>query len=130
MSIHATVPGTLGKDAELRQTQGGPVCSFSIATEERIKGEKHTIWVRCSLFGKRGESLCQYLTKGSKVTALGRITLHEYQGKTSIELAVNSIELQGGKRSEQTAPATSATTGGGYPESDYGGDAGDDHFGF
>ena len=56
MSIYATVPGTLGRDAEMRQTQSGPVCSFSIATEERVKSQKLTTWVRCSMFGKRGES--------------------------------------------------------------------------
>jgi single-strand DNA-binding protein len=120
MSIYATVPGTLGRDAEIRPTQGGPVCSFSIATEERVKGEKVTTWVRCSLFGKRGEALCQYLTKGAKVTAIGRISLHEYQGKTSLELNVTDIELQGGKRGASSEPSASpATGGGGYDDADY-----------
>lgn len=119
MSIYATVPGTLGRDAETRQTQGGSVCSFSIATEERVKGQKQTTWVRCSMFGKRGEQLCQYLTKGSKVTAIGRISLHEYQGKTSLELAVDNIELQGGKRGSSSEPSAPTTPGGGYDDEDY-----------
>jgi single-strand DNA-binding protein len=134
MSIYATVPGTLGRDAEIRQTQGGPVCSFSIATEERVKGQKQTTWVRCSLFGKQGEALCQYLTKGAKVTAIGRISMHEYQGKSSFDLAVDNIELQGGKRGASSEPsADPATAGGGFDGYD---DAepgpGDDtsHYGF
>jgi len=123
MSIYATVPGTLGRDAELRQLRdGGSVCSFSIATEERVKGERVTTWVRCSMFGKRGEALCQYLTKGAKVTAIGRISLHEYQGKTSLELAVDNIELQGDKRGASEPSATPATAGGGYDDADYGTD--------
>lgn len=61
---------------------------------------------------------------------LGRVTLHEYQGKTSIGLAVDNIELQGGKRNEQTAPATSATTGGEYSDADYGSESSEDKFPF
>ena len=131
MSIYATVPGTLGKDAEIRQTQGGPVCSFSIATEERIKGQKQTTWVRCSLFGKRGEALCQYLTKGTKVTAIGRISMHEYQGKTSLKLAVDNIELQGEKRETGQRGTSNQSPSSEYSDVYYGTDDGKpDCFGF
>jgi hypothetical protein len=58
-----TVAGPLGKDAELRNlSDGTSVLSFSVADSQGR--EKPTIWWNCSLFGKRAESLQQYLTKG------------------------------------------------------------------
>ena len=93
-----TIAGNLGKDAELRRTQqGDPILGFSVAVSEGR--DKPTTWWDVSLFGKRGEKLAQYLTKGSRVTVTGRFSAREYEGKTYLQCAANEIALQGGGES-------------------------------
>jgi len=86
---------------------GDPVCNFSIADSQGR--EKPTIWWRCQLFGKRAESLATYLTKGQAVTVSGTVTEREYtkdgtQHK-AMEIRVQDVALQGGKRDAAPAPA-------------------------
>lgn len=95
-----TIAGRIGKDAELRHLQNGDaVASFSVADDQGR--DKPAIWWRCSLFGKRGEALCQYLTKGSHVTVAGRVSEREYQKDgapvKTMDVRVSEIALQGGK---------------------------------
>lgn len=97
-----TIAGQLGKDPEIRyMPNGDPICGFSVADNQGK--EKPTIWWNCSLYGKRAESLGQYLTKGQAVTVTGSITEREYTDKQgnkrkAQEVRVNDIALQGGKR--------------------------------
>lgn len=101
-----TISGSLGRDAETKYMQNGdPVSSFSVADSQGK--DKPTIWWNCSLFGKRAESLAQYLTKGQSVTVVGSVSQREYtdkegQKKTAIDVRVNDIALQGGKREPQS----------------------------
>lgn len=130
--LQGMIAGNLGKDAETRSTQSGAVCSFYVAVEQRVKSEKKTTWVRCSLWGKRGEALAQYLRKGSRVAVVGELSLHEYEGKTSLECRVSEVTLLGGgNRSEQTSAPKSPPAGPGtYSDADYGPKGGDDQIPF
>lgn len=104
--ISSVVTGNLGRDAELRDAGSTTVCSFSVASTSKVKGEKVTTWVRCSLFGRRGEALSPYLTKGTKVAVSGELRTHEHNGKTYLELNVSELDLMGGApRSGGPAPA-------------------------
>ena len=106
-----TIAGSLGRDAEIKYMgNGDPVASFSVADSQGK--DKPTIWWNCSLFGKRAESLSQYLLKGSAVTVTGSVTEREWtdkdgQKRKSMDVRVNDIALQGGKRdaAPQAAPA-------------------------
>jgi len=65
--------------------------------------DKPTIWWNCSIYGKRGESLAQYLTKGQAVTVGGTITEREWTDKDgnkrkAMDIRVADVALQGGKR--------------------------------
>ena len=105
-----TVAGQLGRDAEVRfMSNGDPVCSFSVADSQGK--DKPTIWWRASLFGKRAESLTPYLVKGQSVTITGTVTERAWKDKegvdkTVMEIRVNDVALQGGKR--DAAPAQEA----------------------
>ena len=109
-----TVAGKLGRDAELRTAGDGQVCSFSVAVDQRNGRDKTTNWWRVSLWGKRGEALAQYLTKGASVTVSGEFSLTEYEGKSQLNIRANDIALQGGGGGEreerpangQAAPAS------------------------
>lgn len=125
-----TIAGQLGKDAEIRYLPNGdPVASFSVADSQGR--DKLTIWWNASLFGKRAESLAPYLLKGQAVTISGTVTEREWTDKEggkrkSMDVRVNDLALQGGKR-EAAAPAPAparraaapaASHGGGFDEMD------------
>ena len=101
------IAGGLGRDAEFRTTpKGDSVLSFSVADKQY--GDKPTIWWSCGLFGKRAESLRDFLKKGQNVTVAGQVTQRQYkdkegQEKTATEVRVIEIALQG-KPPVQEAP--------------------------
>jgi len=90
-----TIAGGIGKDAEVRRTQSGDaVTGFSVAVSDR---QKNTTWFDVSMWGKRGEALAPYLTKGGKVTVSGEFGTREYEGKTYLTVNANDVTPQGGK---------------------------------
>lgn len=95
--------GRLGRDAEVRYTtQGDAVANFSLAVDERKKGEKVTLWVDCSLWGKLAESLAPYLLKGASVTVAGEASVRTFETRDNTTravlcCAVRHITLQGGR---------------------------------
>lgn len=94
-----TIAGRLGKAAELRRLQDGtPVLSFTVAVDDGWGERKRTLWFDCSLFGKRGEPLEQYMPKGTAVAVSGDLSTREYEGKTYLTVRVNEVTLQGGKQ--------------------------------
>ncbi|MEN9924039.1 MAG: single-stranded DNA-binding protein [Pseudomonadota bacterium] len=98
-----TIAGRVGRDAELRRTQSGDaVCSFTVAVDQRNGRDKVTNWWRCSIWGKRGESLQAYLLKGVSVTVSGEFSLSEYEGKPQLNIRVNELALQGGRNEART----------------------------
>lgn len=117
--IHGTISGRIGKDAVMRDTKVGPICSFSIASDSKQKGEKITTWINCSIFGNRGEKLCQYLTKGTSVVVVGELSQRTYEGKAQLDCKVDQLDLMGGgQRHDQPATAP-AQTSGGFDEGQY-----------
>jgi single-strand DNA-binding protein len=113
--------GNLGRDPELRYTpQGTPVCSFSLATNERRKdrntGENNdiTTWFRVTLWGRQAETASQYLTRGRPVYIEGRLRVEEWtdrDGKPRHTLEVHATDMQfigGGRSEEGAAPARAA----------------------
>ena len=112
-----TIAGNIGKDAVTRHTQQvDSVTSFSVAVEERTGQSKRTIWFDCSVWGKRGDALAQYLTKGGKVAVSGDLSTREHDGKTYLTVRASEVTLLGGNQREdvsrQQAPAQGARTGG------------------
>ena len=96
------IAGPLGKDCESRfLPNGDAVTSFSVADSQGR--DKPTIWWSCSLYGKRGEALAQYLTTGQAVTVSGTVSEREWvdkdgQKRKSMDIRVADVALQGGKR--------------------------------
>lgn len=106
MSINrVNCSGNIGKDPELRQTQGGTqVLTFSLAVSDRKRNpqtgewEDATNWVPCVVFGNRAESLGRILTRGMKCAVEGKLRQSPYQGKdgknrSKIEVVVSEIEF-------------------------------------
>ena len=99
-----TITGTLGRDMEQRaMPNGDPVGNFSVADSQGR--DKTAIWWNCQLFGKRVAALAPYLLKGQQVTVAGNVTEREWTDKEgnkrkSMDVRVNDIALQGGRREE------------------------------
>ena len=120
--------GNLGRDPELRYTaQGTPVCSFSMATNERRKDrngemQDHTTWFRITLWNRLAETASQYLQKGKQVYIEGRLRVEEYidrDGKPRHSLEVFATDMhfigsRGGDEMphEQRAASASASAEG------------------
>lgn len=94
--------GNLGSDAVLRQTQAGEdICSFNVGVKQGWGDKASTNWYRCSLWGKRGKTVSEYLLKGVKVFVTGELTIGEYQGKPQYEVRVNEVEWERRNGGEQ-----------------------------
>jgi single-strand DNA-binding protein len=96
------VVGNLGRDPEMRYTpQGTPVCTFSIASNERRKtsaGEQQdiTTWFRVTVWGKQAETVSKYLSKGRSVYVEGRLHVEDWtdkEGKPRYTLEVNASDV-------------------------------------
>lgn len=88
-----TISGNIGGDAAIRDTSGGMVCSFNVGSKNGFARDAGTNWFRCSLWGKRAESLQPYLLKGTKVVVTGEFTTSEYEGKQQLNVRVGDVEL-------------------------------------
>jgi len=98
--LNMTIAGTVGKYAVLRKTNNGDaVLGFSIAVDngkDKNGNKRETTWVHCSIWGKRAESLEQYITKAKKMVLTGRPSVSVYEGKGSLTLSVNDFTFMGG----------------------------------
>lgn len=90
--------GRLGNDIELRyMPNGDAVANFNIAVDDSYKdkqGQKveKTEWVRCVAFGKTAEFLGQWLHKGKRLLAVGKLKTREYE-KNGEKRYVTEIHL-------------------------------------
>lgn len=89
--------GRLVRDAELKYTNSGiAVCKFTLATNAKRKQgdqwvDEASYWV-VDLWGKPGESVCQYLTKGKVVAVEGTLRQEKYEsnGQERMKVVVNA----------------------------------------
>jgi single-strand DNA-binding protein len=101
----------LGSDAECRFLQDGTaITNFNGAYNTGFGDSQKTHWVRCTIFGKRGEKIAQMLTKGSQIAIAGELGLNEYttkdgQQKASLECRVADVMLLGKKEQQEQKPA-------------------------
>jgi single-strand DNA-binding protein len=103
--------GRVGRDAETRYLPNGEaVATWSVAVDSGYGDKKKTSWVKCTLWGKRAESLAQYIRKGDRIGVTGEVSLEEWTNKdgekqASIAVRVADVSLLGDKREESPKPA-------------------------
>lgn len=96
-----TITGNVTRDAELREAGGSQVCEFTVAVNDRTRESEVAYFFRCALWGRRGESLAQYLTKGTRVCVSGHLAEREYVTRdggrgVSHDVRVDDLALMGG----------------------------------
>jgi single-strand DNA-binding protein len=100
--------GNLGRDPELRYTQGGSaVTNFTLATNEKWKdkdgnNQERTEWHRIVVWGRSAENCAQYLQKGSSVFIEGRLQTREWEDKEgnkrqTTEINAASVQFLSGR---------------------------------
>ena len=121
--------GNIGNNAEQRYTQGGDsIVTFNVAVKAGFGDKAVTTWVKCNLWGKRGDSVLPYLNKGQLVGISGELANRKWQDKDgqdrySLEVRVNEIDLLGGKQEsqptqQQAKPAAQRNSQGAPPSGD------------
>jgi single-strand DNA-binding protein len=99
-----TLVGNLTRNPELRHTSNKkPVCILGLATNRNWvdeNGEKHEEpeYHRLVAWDKLAETCHQYLRKGRKIYARGRLQYHTYTGqdgieKTGVEIVLEKMEM-------------------------------------
>lgn len=77
----------IGRDCELRRTPNGDAVTnlslaFSYGQKDQQTGNKPTMWIEGSLWGKRAEALAPYLLKGTQVSIVAEEPhIETYEGK-------------------------------------------------
>ena len=113
--------GRLGKDPEMRATQGGTtVANFTLATSDRQKDaqgnwQDHTEWHNLVAFQRTAEIVRDYCKKGSQIFVEGKIQTRSWEDKEGqkkyrTEILVNDLSLLDSKGS-------GGGEGGGYSRS-------------
>jgi single-strand DNA-binding protein len=109
--------GNLGRDPEVRFTQGGtPVANFTMATTDRWSdpsGEKKekTEWHRIVVWGKQAEIAGEYLKKGRPVFVEGSLQTREWtdrEGNKRYTTEVRAQRLQLLGRPDDRGPSAGA----------------------
>lgn len=83
--------GNLTRDPELRVTpKGTPICQFSLAINRKFKMEsgesrEEVIYVDVEAWGKQGETIAKYVTKGRPLFVEGRLRLDQWEDKNTKE---------------------------------------------
>lgn len=93
-----SITGNLGGDVKVNNVGGTAVANFSVAVKAGYGEKATTIWVGAALWGKQAESkLVDYLVKGQMVALTGEMSIRESDGKSYVQMRVNTIDLIGGK---------------------------------
>lgn len=90
------IAGNIGKDAELKTTQGGDqFCRFTVAVSTGWGDRKTTTWWDVTRWGKGADKLAGFLRKGAKVAVSGELSTREHEGKTYLQIRADHVTLQG-----------------------------------
>ncbi len=101
MLNQAQIIGHLGRDPEVRTTQGGDtIANFSVATTERWRdrasGEQReaTEWHRITAYQKLAEVCGKFLRNGSKVFVQGKLVTRKWTDRDGVERYITEIRAQ------------------------------------
>ena len=132
MSVNmAVIVGNLGKDPEIRHTQGGKtVANFSVATSEKWKDQsgnmqEKTQWHNITVWGSMADACGKYLSKGRQVYVQGKIETRSYEDKNGVtryvtDIIAQRVQFLGGAQGGGGQQSSQERQGSGAPEEDWG----------
>ena len=118
-----TLVGRLVRDADVKVTQGGmQITKFGLAINRRRKQGDQWIdeasFFDVVIFGRMGEAVSRYLTKGKQVGVDGELVQNRWeqdgQTRSKVEIFCNNIQLLGGRGDGGGSPGSGsgASSGG------------------
>jgi len=111
--------GNMVRDPEIRVTpKGTAICQFGIAVSRTWKDEsgqlrEEVAFIDCEAWGRTGENISKYFTKGKPIFVEGRLKLDTWEDKTSgqkrsrLKVVLETFQFIGG-RNDGLAPAAPA----------------------
>ena len=116
--------GNLTRDPELRVTpKGTAICQFSLAVNRKFRDEsgadrEEVTYVDIEAWGKSGENIAKYCTKGRPLFVEGRLRLDQWEDKTTKEkrsrmkVVCDNFQFLGSGRGDGGAAGGAAGGGG------------------
>jgi len=87
--------GNVGQDPELRHTtNGNAVANFSLATNQRIKGEERTEWHRIVCWAKLAEMVAEHVQKGSSVLVTGELRTRDWEDNEGTKRYTTEVHVR------------------------------------
>ncbi len=103
--------GRMVADPELnfQANSGMAICRFRLAVKRPFKKDE-TDFINCIAFGKRAETIAQYLTKGRQLAVTGNIRTGSYDAKDgtkryTTDVVVESFEFIGSNKNDNQGGA-------------------------
>ncbi len=108
--------GNLTRDPESRVTpKGTTICQFGIAVSRKYKDDsgaqkEETSFVDIEAWGKQGELVAKYLTKGKPCLVEGRLKLDTWDDKTSgqkrskLKVVLENVQFLGSRTEGEATP--------------------------
>lgn len=88
--------GRLVRDPDIRYSQGDTatcIAKYTIAVDRKTK-DKETDFISCVAFGKNGEFVEKYLTKGTKIAVTGRLQTGSYTNKEGQKVYTTDVIVE------------------------------------
>jgi single-strand DNA-binding protein len=116
--------GNLTRDPELRVTpKGTAICQFSLAVNRKFRDEsgadrEEVTYVDIEAWGKSGENIAKYCTKGRPLFVEGRLRLDQWEDKNTKEkrsrmkVVCDNFQFLGSGRADGGAPGAGGGEGG------------------
>lgn len=111
--------GNLTRDIELKYSSGGMgIAKTAIATSRKFttNGEKkeEVCFVDITFFGRSAEVANQYLRKGSKILAEGRLNFEQWVDQNGQKRSKHSVTVETMQMLDSKGSADDGASGGGY----------------
>lgn len=89
------IVGRLTKDPELKYTPNGgtAICRITVAVARAFKKDE-TDFINCIAFGKTGETIAQYFTKGRQIALAGNIRTGSYQAQDGTKMYTTNVIIE------------------------------------
>lgn len=113
--------GNLTREPEIRTTpKGTAICQFGLAVNRNFKDEsgqdrEDTTFIDIEAWGKQGELVAKYLSKGSPAMVEGRLKLDQWedkqtgQSRSKLKVVMENVQfLNGRPASSNSSPSTPA----------------------
>ena len=87
--------GRLTKDPELKYKPGDgtAICRITVAVARAFKKDE-TDFINCVAFGKTGETIAQYFTKGRQIALAGNIRTGSYQAQDGTKMYTTNVIIE------------------------------------